>query len=63
MQLDEEDLRSFCRSQIARYKVPRHIRFVDGFPLTVTGKAQKFRMREFEIAERGLAAIAATRTA
>jgi fatty-acyl-CoA synthase len=43
--------------------VPRHIRFVDGFPLTVTGKVQKFRMREFEIAERGLAAVAATRTA
>ncbi len=63
MQLDEEELRSFCRGQIARYKVPRHIRFVDGYPLTVTGKVQKFRMREFEIAERGLAAVAATRTA
>jgi fatty-acyl-CoA synthase len=63
VQLDEDELRSFCRGQIARYKVPRHIRFVDGFPLTVTGKVQKFRMRELEIAERGLAAVAATRTA
>jgi fatty-acyl-CoA synthase len=63
VQLDEEELRSFCRGRIARYKVPRHIRFVDAFPLTVTGKVQKFRMREFEIAEHGLAAVAAMRTA
>ena len=62
-ELDEEEIRTFCRGRIARYKVPRHIRFVDAFPLTVTGKVQKFRMREHEIAERGLAAVAATRTA
>jgi fatty-acyl-CoA synthase len=54
-ELDEEAVREFCRGQIARYKVPRYVRFVDGFPLTVTGKVQKFRMRELEIAERGLA--------
>jgi fatty-acyl-CoA synthase len=62
-ELDEEAIRGFCQGRIARYKVPRHIRFVDAFPLTVTGKVQKFRMREQEIAERGLAAVAATRTA
>ena len=44
--LDEDDVREFCRGQIAHYKVPRYIRFVDAFPMTVTGKVQKFRMRE-----------------
>jgi len=43
--LTEEELRAFCRDQIAHYKVPRHIRFVDEFPMTVTGKIQKFIMR------------------
>ncbi|MDP3136132.1 MAG: AMP-binding protein [Burkholderiaceae bacterium] len=41
-----EDIQAFCRGQIAHYKVPRHIRFVDGFPMTITGKIQKFVMRE-----------------
>ena len=62
-ELDEESLREFCRGRIARYKVPRYVRFVDAFPLTVTGKVQKFRMREIETAERGLEAVAETRTA
>jgi fatty-acyl-CoA synthase len=44
--VDEETLRSFCRAQIAHYKVPRYIRFVDAFPMTVTGKIQKFKIRE-----------------
>jgi fatty-acyl-CoA synthase len=52
--LDEEELREFCHGKIARYKIPRYVRFVDGFPMTVTGKIQKFKMREYEIAERGL---------
>jgi fatty-acyl-CoA synthase len=43
--LTEDDVRDFCRDQIAHYKVPRHIRFVDEFPMTVTGKMQKFIMR------------------
>jgi fatty-acyl-CoA synthase len=42
----EEDIREFCRGQIAHYKVPRYVRFVDTFPLTVTGKVQKFLIRE-----------------
>ena len=62
-ELDEDVLREFCRGSIARYKVPRYVRFVDEFPLTVTGKVQKFRMRELEIAERGLEAAAAAPTA
>ena len=62
-ELDEEELRAFCRGRIARFKIPRYVRFVDAFPLTVTGKVQKFRMREVEIAERGLEAAAATRMA
>jgi fatty-acyl-CoA synthase len=44
--LTAEEIRDFCRDQIAHYKVPRHIRFVDEFPMTVTGKIQKFIMRE-----------------
>jgi fatty-acyl-CoA synthase len=44
--LTEDDIRSFCKGQIAHYKVPRYIRFVEGFPMTVTGKIQKFRIRD-----------------
>jgi fatty-acyl-CoA synthase len=43
--LTEDEVRDFCRDQIAHYKVPRHIRFVTEFPMTVTGKMQKFIMR------------------
>jgi fatty-acyl-CoA synthase len=43
---DAEEIRAFCRGRIAHYKVPRHVHFVDSFPLTVTGKVQKFRLRE-----------------
>ena len=49
-----EEIQAFCRGQIAHYKVPRHIKFVDGFPMTVTGKVQKFVMREQMIQELGL---------
>ncbi|MGZ4360269.1 MAG: AMP-binding protein, partial [Gaiellaceae bacterium] len=55
MELSEEGVREFCRGQISRYKIPRYVRFVDSFPMTVTGKVQKFRMREIEMQERGLA--------
>jgi fatty-acyl-CoA synthase len=44
--LDEAGVREFCKGQIAHYKVPRYIRFVDAFPMTITGKVQKFKMRE-----------------
>jgi fatty-acyl-CoA synthase len=49
-----EDIRVFCEGRIAHYKVPRYIKFVDAFPMTVTGKIQKFLMREQMIAELGL---------
>ena len=57
---DAEELRAFCRGKIAHYKIPRYVRFVDEFPMTVTGKVQKFVMREQSIAELGLAAVAET---
>ena len=44
--MDENELRDFCRERLAHFKVPHHIRFVDAFPITVTGKLQKFRMRK-----------------
>jgi fatty-acyl-CoA synthase len=50
----EEELRAYCREQIAHFKVPRYVRFADDFPMTVTGKVQKFRLREAAIAELGL---------
>jgi fatty-acyl-CoA synthase len=53
-QLTPEAVRAFCQGQIAHYKIPRHIKFVDGFPTTVTGKVQKFAMREAMIAELNL---------
>jgi fatty-acyl-CoA synthase len=56
-ELDEDELREFCRGSIARFKIPFYVRFVEGFPMTVTGKIQKFKMRELEVAERGLAEV------
>ena len=46
-----DDIRDFCRGRIAHFKVPRHVKFVDGFPMTVTGKIRKVEMREVSIAE------------
>jgi len=54
--LEEEDIRGFCRDRITYFKIPRHVRFVDAFPMTVTGKVQKYVMREMMTAE--LAAMA-----
>ena len=45
VQATEEDIREFCRGQIAHYKVPRYVRFMDGFPQTITGKTQKYLLR------------------
>jgi fatty-acyl-CoA synthase len=44
--LDGDGVRAFCEGRIAHYKIPRYVRFVDDFPMTVTGKVQKFKMRE-----------------
>jgi fatty-acyl-CoA synthase len=49
--LDEEGIRKFCQDRISHYKIPRYIRFVESFPSTVTGKVQKFAMREAMIEE------------
>jgi fatty-acyl-CoA synthase len=49
---DEEEIRAFCRARLAYFKVPEHIRFVDAYPMTLSGKVQKFKMREFEITSR-----------
>lgn len=54
-QLDADGLKAFCKGKIAHYKVPRYVKFVDEFPMTVTGKIQKFKMREEATHELGLA--------
>jgi fatty-acyl-CoA synthase len=59
----EEEIREYCRGKIAHFKVPQYIRFVDAFPMTVTGKVQKFRIREIEIHDRGLDGAARIHTA
>jgi fatty-acyl-CoA synthase len=61
--LTEDDVRRFCQGRIAHFKVPRYVRFADDFPMTVTGKIQKFKMREVAIEELGLGAAAAVETA
>jgi fatty-acyl-CoA synthase len=58
--LDEEGVRRFCQDRIAHYKIPRHIRFVESFPSTVTGKVQKFAMREAMFEELARASRAAS---
>ncbi|MCX2800703.1 AMP-binding protein [Microbulbifer thermotolerans] len=50
-----EELREFCKGKITHFKIPRYFKFTDSFPMTVTGKIQKFKMREISIAELGLA--------
>ena len=58
-----EEMQEFCRGQIATFKIPRYWKFTDGFPMTVTGKVQKFIMRQQAIDELGLQASASTVTA
>ena len=54
VRLRDDEIRAFCKGQIAHYKIPRYVKFVDGFPTTATGKIQKFTMPEKMIAELGL---------
>ncbi|HYM71242.1 MAG TPA: AMP-binding protein [bacterium] len=63
VEASDEDLVAFCRGKIATFKIPHYWKFVEGFPMTVTGKIQKFRMREVAIAELGLEQAAGVRTA
>lgn len=59
----EAEIRAFCQDHLAHFKVPRYVKFVDSFPTTVTGKIQKFKMREQAIVELGLSEVAAVETA
>ena len=58
-----DEIRDFCRGKIAYFKVPQYVRFVDGFPQTITKKIQKYLMQEQEIRERGLEEVASRATA
>lgn len=58
-----EELKDYCRNKIAYFKIPTHFRFTDEFPMTVTGKIQKFKMREISIKELGLQEAASAKTA
>ncbi|MGN6794422.1 MAG: AMP-binding protein [Streptosporangiaceae bacterium] len=62
-QLDADQVKEYCRGKIAHYKIPRYVRFTPDFPMTVTGKVQKFKMRETSITELGLEEASQTRTA
>ncbi len=59
----EDEIRSFCKGEIASFKIPRYVLFVDGFPMTVTGKIRKVEMRETSVGRLGLEAAAGVRTA
>jgi fatty-acyl-CoA synthase len=59
----QEELVKFCTGRISTFKIPRYWKFVEEFPMTVTGKVQKFRMREMAVTELGLESAAAVRTA
>jgi fatty-acyl-CoA synthase len=58
-----EELRAFCKGKIATYKIPRYWKFVDAFPMTVTGKIQKYKMREVAVEELKLQSAASIKTA
>ena len=62
-QATPEEIRDYCQGQIAHYKIPRYIKFVDAFPMTVTGKIQKFHMRQQSTDELGLHGAASMKTA
>jgi len=58
-----EEIRAYCKGKIAHYKIPRYVKFVSEFPMTVTGKVQKFKMRETSTDELGLQKAAGVVTA
>jgi fatty-acyl-CoA synthase len=62
-QADEESMIAFCKNRIATYKIPRYWKFVEAYPMTVTGKIQKYKMREQAIEELGLQKAAKVKTA
>ena len=58
-----DEIKAFCKGQIAHFKIPEHVRFVEAFPTTLSGKIQKFKIREMEIQARGLEQVASVETA
>lgn len=62
-QLTEDELRAFCRGQISHQKIPRYFQFVDSYPMTASGKVQKFKLREQAISMLGLEEVARVQTA
>jgi fatty-acyl-CoA synthase len=62
-ELTVEEIRAYCTGRIAHYKIPKYVRFTTDFPMTITGKVQKFKMREASIAELGLETVSRTQTA
>ena len=62
-ELTVEEIRAYCTGRIAHYKIPKYVRFTTEFPMTITGKVQKYKMREASITELGLEAASRTRTA
>jgi fatty-acyl-CoA synthase len=62
-EIDQESVAEFCRGRIAHHKIPRYVAMVDEFPMTVTGKVQKFKLRERAIEQLGLEEAAAVETA
>ena len=60
---DAEVVKAFCKGRIAHFKVPHYVKFVDDFPMTITGKVRKVEMREVSIGELGLGAAATIDTA
>jgi fatty-acyl-CoA synthase len=61
--VEPEAIRNFCRGQIAYFKIPEHVRFVDAFPMTANGKVQKYLMRQHEVKALGLESVTETETA
>src|SRR5262249_6827343 len=62
-ELTVAEMREFCTGKIAHYKIPRYLRITTEFPMTVTGKVQKYKMRETSVSELSLEDVARTRTA
>jgi len=60
MEMTEEEVREYCRGKIANYKIPRYAKFVDSYPMTASGKIQKFKLREMAIRELQLEEAAET---
>jgi fatty-acyl-CoA synthase len=60
MEMTETEVRDFCRDKIANYKIPKYVKFVEGYPMTASGKIQKFKMREMAIKELQLDAVVET---